>query len=52
MHSLELRSVVIRAQQQITARNPLLVAMELELNLTVMVPVLLKGPGMEEAVNC
>ena len=46
--------MVTCAEQQIAARNPLLVIRSSELNLTVMLPVavLVKGPGMEEPENC
>ena len=45
---LEVKSVVTCAEQQTTATNPLFVKSESELNVTLMVPVLVKGPGMEE----
>ena len=46
-HSLGVKSVVTCAEQQTTPRNPLAVEWEFELILTAMVPVLVKGPGME-----
>ena len=41
--------MVILAEQQTVARNPLLVPLPLELNLTVMV-VAVNGPGIEAAL--
>ena len=37
----------IRTEQQTVARNPLAVNREPVLRVTLMVPVLVKGPGME-----
>ena len=46
------KSVVTCAEQQITARNPLLVLSEILVwNLTVMVPLLVKGPGLYHPEN-
>ena len=41
------KSVVTCAEQQITARNPGAVVLLLVLNLTVMVLVVVNGPGMD-----
>ena len=46
-NSLEVKSVVICAEQQITAKNPLAVKWVFVWNLIVMVALLVKGPGME-----
>ena len=42
--------MVILAEQQTVARNPLVPALPSEVNLTVMV-VAVTGPGMEEPEN-
>ena len=42
--------MVILAEQQTVARNPLLFTLPSEVNLTVMV-VAVTGPGMEEPEN-
>ena len=46
-NSPEVKSVVTCAEQQITAKNPFAVPPIFVWNLTVMVALLVKGPGIE-----